>query len=98
MDSIFVDERKDALITMVEINGSCHRQAVIEEQHVIVREPNSFYFPYVMSKDGTRYKIATSVYSTIKDTALEQELKIAGSDGTAVMTGKSKGLIALLKT
>ena len=51
-----------------------------------------------MPKDGTGYKITTSVYSAIKDTALEQKLKIVGSDGTAVMTGKSKGFIASLET
>ena len=51
-----------------------------------------------MPEDGTGYKIATSVYSAIKDTALEQKLKMAGSDVTAVMTGKSKGFIALLET
>ena len=47
-----------------------------------------------MPEDGTGYKIATSVFSAIKGTALEQQLKIAKSDGTAVMTGKSKGFIA----
>ena len=51
-----------------------------------------------MPEDGTRHKIATSVYSAIKDTALEQKLKIVGSDGTTVMTGKSNGFIASLQT
>ena len=51
-----------------------------------------------MPEDGTGYKIATSVYSAIKDTALEQKLKIVGSDGTAVMTGKSKEFIGLSET
>ena len=46
-----------------------------------------------MPKDGTGYKIATSVYSAIKDTALEQILKIVGSDEIAAMTGKSKDLL-----
>ena len=51
-----------------------------------------------MREDGTGYKIATSVYSSIKDTALEQKLKIVGSDGTAVMTSKSKGFVASSET
>ena len=51
-----------------------------------------------MPEDGTGYNIATSVYSAIKDTALKQKLKIVGSDGTVVMTGKSKGFIASLET
>ena len=51
-----------------------------------------------MPEDETGHKIAASVYSAIKDTALEQKLKIVGSDGTAVMTGKSKGFIVSLET
>ena len=98
MDSISVDGRKDATMTMVEVNGNYHRQTVIEEHHVIVVEPNGFYLSHVTPEDGTGYKIATSVYSAIKDTALGQKLKIVGSDGTAVMIGKSKGFIASLET
>ena len=96
--SIFEDGRKDATMTMVEVNGNYHRQTVIEEHYVIVGEPNGVYLSHVMPEDGTGYKIATSVYSAIKDTALEQRLKIVGSDGTAIMTGKSKGFIASLET
>ena len=51
-----------------------------------------------MPEEGTGYKIATSVYSAIKDTALEQKLKIVGSNGSAVVTGKSKEFIASLET
>ena len=69
-------------MTTIEVNGNHHRQTVIEEHYVIVGEPNGFYPSHVMSEDGTGYKIATLVYSAIKDTALEQKLKIAGSDGT----------------
>ena len=72
VDSIFVDGRKDATMTMVEVNGNYHRQTVIEEHYVIVGEPNGFYLSHVMPEDGTGYKIATSVYSAIKDTALVQ--------------------------
>ena len=85
-------------MTMVEINGNYHCQTVIEEHYEIVGEPNGFYLSQVMPKDKTGYKIAASVYFSIKDTALEQKLKIVGSDGTAVITGKSKGFIASLET
>ena len=85
-------------MTMVEVNGNYLRQTVIEEHYVIVGELNGFYLSHVMPEDGTGYKIATSVYSAIKDTSLEQKLKIVGSDGTAVMTGKSKGFIASSET
>ena len=51
-----------------------------------------------MPEDGTGYKIVTSVYSAIKDTALDPKWNIVGSDGIAVMTGKNKGFIASLET
>ena len=70
MDSIFVDARKNATMTIVAINGNYHRQTVIEEHYLIVGEPNGFYLSHVMPEDGAGYKIATSVYSAIKDTAL----------------------------
>ena len=47
MDSIFVNGRKDARMTMVEVNGNYHRQTFIEEQYVIVGEPNGFYLSHV---------------------------------------------------
>ena len=71
VDSIFVDGRKDATMIMVEVNGNYHCQTVIKEHCVIVREPNGFYLSHVMPEDGTGCKIATSVYSAIKDTALK---------------------------
>ena len=43
MDSIFVDSRKDATMTIVKVSGNYHCQTVIEEHYVIVEEPNSFY-------------------------------------------------------
>ena len=85
-------------MTMIELNKNYHRNTFIEEHYVIVGEPNDFYLSHVMPKDGTGYKIATSVYSAIKDTALEQKFKVVKSDETAVMTGKSKGFIASLET
>ena len=80
LDSIFADGRKDATMTMVEVNGNYHRQTVIEEHYVNMGETNGFYLSHVMLEDRTEYKIATSVYSAIKDTTLEQKLKIVGSE------------------
>ena len=93
-----MDGRKDEKMTMIELNKNYHRNTFFEGHYVIVGEPNGFYLSHVMPKDGTGYKIATSVYSAIKDTALEQKFKIVRSDGTAVMTGKSKGFIVSLDT
>ena len=43
LDSVFVDGRKDATMTMVEVNGNYHRQTVTEEHYIFVGEPNGFY-------------------------------------------------------
>ena len=85
-------------MTMVKVNGNYHCQTVIEEHYVIVGEPNGLFLLHVMPEDGTGYKIATSVYSVIKNTPLKQKLKIVGSDGTTVMTDKSKGFVASLES
>ena len=42
VDSIFVDGRKDATRTMVQVNGNYHCQTVIEDHYAIVGEPNGF--------------------------------------------------------
>ena len=65
LDSIFEDGRKDATMTMLEVNINYHRQTVMEEHYVIVGESNGFYLSHVAPEDGTGYKIATSVYSAI---------------------------------
>ena len=44
-DSVFVNGRKDAAMTMIKIDVNYHRQTVIdnEKHYVIVGEPNGFY-------------------------------------------------------
>ena len=56
MNFIFVDGKKNATMTMVEVNGNYHRQTVIEEHYVIVGEPNSFYLSHVMPEIGLNIK------------------------------------------
>ena len=53
MDSIFVDGREDATMTMVEVNENYLRQTVIEEHYVIIGELNAFNLSHVMPEDGT---------------------------------------------
>ena len=53
VNSIFADGRKDATMTMVEVNGNYHRQSVIKKHYVIVGEPNGCYLSHVMPEDGT---------------------------------------------
>ena len=53
VDSIFVDGRKGATMTMFEVNGNYHGQTVIEEHYETVGEPNGFHLSHVMPEDGT---------------------------------------------
>ena len=46
---------------------------------------------------GTGLCIAQSIYKAVKDTELESNLSIIGSDGTATMTGPTRGCIASLE-
>ena len=44
VDSICIDGRKDATMTLSETNGKYYRQTIIEERYVIVGEPSCFVF------------------------------------------------------
>ena len=61
VDSIFVDGRKDATMTMVEVNGNYHRQTVSEEHYVIAGEPNDFYLSHVMPENGTGFILQSKI-------------------------------------
>ena len=48
-----------------------------------------YYLSHVSSRDGKAESMALSSYEAIKSAKLEKNLLVIGSDGTAVMTGKS---------
>ena len=64
-----------------------YMQTDLEEHYVIVGEPGEFYLSHVTPETGTGLYIAQSIYKAVKDTELELNLSIIGSDGTATMTG-----------
>ena len=72
-------------MTVAEVNEKCYCQTTIDEHHLIVGEPSGFYLSHFAPKDGTGANIARSIYTAVKDTHLEQKLKIIGSDGRAVL-------------
>ena len=72
-------------------------QTDLEELYVIVGEPGEFYLSHVTPETGTGLYIAQSIYKAVKDTERESNLSIIGSDGTATMTGPTRGCIASLE-
>ena len=56
-----------------------------------------YYLSHVSSQHGKNKSIVSSLYEAIKSTELEKNLQVIGSDGTAVMTGHSGGVIRILK-
>ena len=48
---------------------------------------------HVSPENGTGKTIAASIYEDLKDTELEENLVMAGSDSTGSMTGKHQGAI-----
>ena len=74
-----------------------YMQTDLEEHYVIVGEPGEFYLFHVTSKTGTGLYIEQSIYKAVKDTEHESNLSIIGSDGTATMTGPTRGCIASLE-
>ena len=65
----------------------------LEEHYVIIGEPGEFYLSHTTPKSGKGIDIAASIHKEIKDTPLEDNLRISGSDGTSIMTGEYNGAI-----
>ena len=81
---------------MTESDGKMYMQTDLEEHYVII-ETGEFYLFHVTPETGTGLWIAQSIYKTVKDTELESNLSIIGSDGTATMTGPTRGCTASLE-
>ena len=56
----------------------------------MVGKPGEFYLSHVTPQDGAGKSIDEKIFGIIKDTPLEEKLKVWGSDETAVMTGSKK--------
>ena len=93
----YIDGQKDATLVVTENDGKEKMQTDLEERYVIVGEPGEFYLSNVTPKTGTGLYIAQSIYKAVKDTERESNLSIIGSDGTATMTGPTRGCIASLE-
>ena len=97
VDGIYIDGRKEATLVVTESDGEMYMQTDLEEYYVIVGEIGEFYLSHVTPETGTGLYIAQSIYKAVKDTELESNLCIIGSDGTATMTGPTRGCIASLE-
>ena len=97
VDGMYIDGRKDATLVMTESDGKMYMQTDLEH-YVIVGEPGEFYLSHVTLETVTGLYIAQSIYKAVKDTELESNLSIIGSDGTATMTGPIRGCVASLET
>ena len=97
VDGIYIDGRKDATLVVTDSDGKMYMQTDLEEHYGIVGEPGEFYLSHVTPETRTGLYIAQSIYKAVKDTELESNLSIIGSDGTATMTGPTRGCIASLE-
>ena len=82
---------------VTESDGEMCLQTDLEKHYVIVGEPGEFYLSHITLETGTGLYIVQSIYKAVKDTELELNLNIIGSDGTATMTGPTRGCIVSLK-
>ena len=72
-------------------------QTDLEKHYVIVGEPGEFYLSHVTPETATGLYIAQPIYKAVKDTECKLSLSIIGSDGTATMTGPTRGCTASLE-
>ena len=63
----------------------------------MVGEPGEYYLSHSSTEGGKGSSIADGIYSVIKDTDLEENLTVVGTDGAATMTGINKGCIRNLE-
>ena len=97
VDSIYVDGRKDATITLGVVDEKTYRRTELEEHCVVIGQPGELYLTHVAIENGKGVTIANAIHDAIKDTELEMTLTTVGSDGTAVMTGEHSGFIRIIE-
>ena len=98
VNAIYVDGRKDATLTTSETdNSKFHPKVEIKEHYVVGGEPGEVYLTHLNVEDGKGITIAEAIHKALKNTELQRNLSIMGSDGIAVMTGKHHGSIATLE-
>ena len=65
-DSIFIDGRKDAAMTMDEANGKYYRRTTFEEHFLFLGELSGCFLSYVMPEDGTGENVAIYTCTVIE--------------------------------
>ena len=88
VDGIYIDGRKEATLVVTESNGEIYMQTDLEEHYVIIGEIGEFYLSHVTPETGTGLYIAQSIYKAVKDTELESNLCIIGSDQNIILFTK----------
>ena len=74
-----------------------YRDVKLEEHYVIIGESGEFYLSHTTPNSGKGIDIAASIHEEIKDTPLEDNLRIIGSDETPIMTDEYIGAIRKLE-
>ena len=97
MDSIYVDGRKDATLKQAIVNDKVYPTVELEEHYAVVGEPGEFYLSHLSPENGKGRYVAKAIFSLLEGTSLQDNLRVFGSDGTAVMTGWKSGCIATLE-
>ena len=98
VNAVYVDSRKDATLTTIEISDSkFYSKAEIEEHLVIVGEPAGLYLTHFSVEDCKGVTVGKAIYKELENTNLQNSWSIVGSDGTAIMTGKHRGSNATME-
>ena len=74
-----------------------YRSVQLKKHYTVVGELGSCYLTHFFPEDGKSKTISQKLFDFLLGTALEDRLAIAGTDGTACITGKYKGCIRNLE-
>lgn len=95
---LFFDGRKDKTVSMVEKDGTQHREQRSEEHISLVSQPGDDYLGHVTPLSATSINITNAIAEKLADVGVELDcLLCIGCDGTAVNTGHKGGVIAQLE-
>ena len=96
--SIFFDGRRDKTLTVVRKGVKRHISTATEEHITILEEPGSKYICHVTPTGSTADHISEAIIKSLQEKNLDlEQLCAVGCDGTAVNTGRNKGIISRLE-
>ena len=98
LQSLYFGRRKDQTITQKLINGRMHERTVVEEHTTLIKEPQSEYIVHFAASTSSNQSLFNGIIDYCASNKLSlDDVAAIRSDGTAVNTGRKRGVIKRLE-